>query len=120
MSKGFGISSPGTNQQNRNSTESVEYDELLNNAGEVEEMGTVKKTLETTEEFFVPVNGNVTDMAVPAQFGTKVVTSVAMVEEVGKYARYTVTTRNAGTGVGIAVSGGSVTITGGTVATAQA
>ena len=118
MSKGFGISAPGTNQQTRSSTEAVEYDELLNNQGEVEEMGTVKKTLETTEEFFVPVSGTFSSMAIPGQFGTKVVTSVAMTEEVGKYARYTVTTRNAGTDVGIAVSGGSVTITGGTVATA--
>lgn len=115
MSKGFGISNPGTNQQTRTSTVSVEYDELLTNEGEIQEMTTVKKAMETTEDFFVPATESVTDPAIPGQIGTKVVTGYTVTEEAGKYARYSVTTRHGGEAVGVNITGGSVSVTGGTV-----
>ena len=115
MSAGFGISSPGTNQQNRNTNESVSYDEMLNENGEIVEITTVGKSMETTEEFIVPKGGTVGDLAIPGQVGTKVVTAVSVTEENNKYARYTVTTRHGGTAVGVQVTAGAVVVTGGTV-----
>lgn len=89
----FGITNPGTNQQTRTTTNSVEVAELINSAGELEEMTTFKATAEISEDFFVPKNGTYSNAAVAAQAGTSVVTGSTLTEENGSYQRYTVTTR---------------------------
>ena len=114
MSAGFGISSPGTNQQSRNTTENIEYDEMLNEKGEVVEMTTVKKTADMTEDFIVPKGGTVTDPVIPGQCGTRVVTSFAVAEENSKYVRYTISTRHGGEAISVGIDGGTVAIVAGT------
>ena len=117
MSNGFGISSPGTNQQNRNTSENIEYDEMLNEKGEVVEMTTVHKTADMTEDFIIAKGGTVTDPVIPGQGGTRVVTGFSVTEENSKYVRYTLTTRHAGTDISVGINGGTVAITPGTTTT---
>lgn len=89
----FGITQPGTNQQSRTTTNSVEVAELINSSGEVEEMTTYKATAEITEDYFVSKTQAYSNTALAAQSGTSVVTNSTLTEENGAYQRYSVTTR---------------------------